>query len=145
VQFAGGQAASITVICSATTDPAGIGQAYAARFRQLGAREARWLPVWQRCDANSAEVVVALQRATGIFIADGDRARLQLLLGETEATNTIIQRHREGVAVAGVSGETAGPDAVRLAGLAELGIGGDALAELVTDPYLSYAVEWSAC
>jgi cyanophycinase len=144
LQLAGGSAAVIAILCSAATNPAGTGQAYAARLRQLGAREARWLPVWQRCDANSAEVVAALQRATGIFVADGDRARLQRLLAETEAISMILRRHREGAVVAGINAEAAGPDAVRLSALVELGIGVDAIAELVTEPHLSYAVEWSA-
>jgi hypothetical protein len=66
------------------------------------------------------------------------------LLADTEATTMLLRRHREGVTVAGISHEAAGPDAVRLSGLGELGIGVDALVDLVAEPHLSYAVEWSA-
>jgi cyanophycinase len=159
IQLAGGKQAVIAVISSAATNPAGTGEAYANRFRQLGAREANWLRVWQRCDANSAEVVMALRRATGIFIADGDLTRLRRLLVDTRVTETILQRNDEGTVVAGISvsvsipptrskpggnrAETGDVEALRISDLAELGISAGLLADLGAEQYASHAVEWS--
>lgn len=161
VRLAGGDSAVIAVISCAATNPAGTGEAYAARFRQLGAREANWLRVWQRCDANSAEVVTALRRATGIFVADGDRDRLQRLLADTRATETILRRNDEGAVIAGISTGVSMLPVARPAGggrrelgkvetartfdLAELGLGGGFLPELGAEQYARHAVEWSSC
>jgi cyanophycinase len=159
IQLAGGEEAVIAVISSAATNPVRTGEAYAVRFRQLGAREANWLHVWQRCDANSAEVVMALRRATGIFIADGDLSRLRRLLVDTRATETIRQCNDEGTVVAGISfgaamlppagkpggtrSRTGDAEALRISDLAELGIGAGLLADLGAEQYASHAVEWS--
>lgn len=152
LRLAGGETAVIAILSCAATNPAGTGEAFARRFRQLGAREADWLRIWQRWDANSHEVVTALRRATGIFIADGDRWRLSALLADTRAAETIVQRSGEGVAVAGVSadGSTFASDladpkqrgaqsTMRRVDLAELGIGLGLLAE----DQASQAIEWS--
>lgn len=158
VQLAGGRAAVIAIVASAAINPAGTGEAYAACFRQLGAREAEWLRIWQRWDANSAGVVAALQRATGIFIVDGDRAWLRTLLAETRAAEMILQRSREGTVIAGVTtgafilptsaGQASArsaptPPAPPPADVAGAGIGLGLLAELSAEHHLGQAIEWS--
>lgn len=102
VRLAGGPSAVIAVVSCAATNPARTGEEYAAHCRQLGVRDARWLHMWQRCDAESAEVVTLLQQASGIVLADGDQSRLLRLLAGTRALATIHRRHADGVVVAGV-------------------------------------------
>lgn len=100
-RLAGGASAVIAIISCAATNPAGTGEAYAARFREAGAGEATWLRLWQRCDANGAATVAELRRATGIVITGGDHARMRSLLADTRAMEMIHKRRHEGAAVAG--------------------------------------------
>lgn len=102
VRLAGGSAAVIAVVSCAATNPARTGEEYAAHCRRLGAREAWWLHLWQRCDAEGPEVLVLLQHASGIVLTDGDHSRLLRLLAGTRALATIHRRHAEGAVVAGV-------------------------------------------
>lgn len=102
VRLAGGPSAVIAVVSCAATNPARTGEEYAAHCRRLGARDACWLHLWQRCDADSAEVVTLLHLASGIVLADGDHFRLLRLLAGTRALATIHRRHAEGAILAGV-------------------------------------------
>lgn len=102
VQLAGGPNAVVAIISCAATNPARTGEEFVARCRRLGVRDACWLHLWQRCDADDTEAVTLLQRATGIILADGDQSRLLGLLADTRALATIHRRHAEGAVVAGV-------------------------------------------
>jgi cyanophycinase-like exopeptidase len=102
VRLAGGPYAVVAVVSCAATNPARTGQEYVAQCRRLGVRDAGWIPLWQRCDADAAEVVTLLRQATGIVLTDGDQSRLVGLLADTRALATIHRRYAEGAVVAGV-------------------------------------------
>src|ERR671916_3070531 len=55
VDLAGGKKAHIAIIPTASDDPQRSGEGYASLFREMGAREADWLRVQQREDANAEE------------------------------------------------------------------------------------------
>ena len=76
VDLAGGKKARIAIIPTASDDPQRSGEGYAALFREMGAKEADWLRVERREDANAEEALSLLREATGIYITGGDQARL---------------------------------------------------------------------
>jgi cyanophycinase len=85
VALAGGDAARIAVIPTASADAEEAGERYVGIFRGLGAAAADWLRVGQRSDANAGPALGLLAAATGIFITGGDQARLVALMGGTAA------------------------------------------------------------
>jgi cyanophycinase len=103
VKLAGGKAARIAIIPTASDDPQRSGEGYAELFRELGAKKADWLRVEQRSDANSEKALQLLREATGIFITGGDQARLVEFLVGTLVMECIRLRNADGVVVAGTS------------------------------------------
>ena len=101
--LAGGKAARIVVIPTASETPDEMGQQYIDAFSGLGAKSVEVLSVREREDANSDGTVQLLQGATGIFITGGAQARLVALMAGTLAMETIRARNAEGVVVAGTS------------------------------------------
>src|SRR3712207_9396719 len=55
VDLAGGKRARIAIIPTASDDPQRSGEGYAELFRELGARDADWVRVEERSDANAPE------------------------------------------------------------------------------------------
>src|SRR5215212_2843941 len=72
VDLAGGKKARIAIIPTASDDPQRSGDGYATLFREMGARDADWLRVERREDANGDPALSLLREATGIFITGGD-------------------------------------------------------------------------
>ncbi len=103
VELAGGASARIVIIPTASEEPEEAGKQYIAVFRKLGVKDADWLRVAEREDANSDEVLGLLENATGIFITGGDQGRLVSHLAGTRAMECIRQRNASGVIVAGTS------------------------------------------
>src|SRR5919107_4120061 len=78
--LAGGKHARIAIIPTASDDPQRSGEGYAALFREMGAKEADWLRVERREEANAEEALSLLREATGFYITGGDQGRLVRLL-----------------------------------------------------------------
>ncbi|MDF2762765.1 MAG: cphB [Thermomicrobiales bacterium] len=123
VNLAGGKKARIAIIPTASDDPQRSGDGYATLFREMGAREAGWLRVERREDANAEETLSLLKEATGIYITGGDQARLVELLVGTLVMECIRMRNADGVIVAGTSAGASILSALMMAG--GTGIGGD--------------------
>jgi cyanophycinase len=123
VDLAGGKAARIAIIPTASDDPQRSGEGYAELFRELEAKKADWLRVEQRPEANSEEALSLLRGATGIFITGGDQARLVELLVGTLVMECIRLRNAEGVVVAGTSAGASILSTLMMAG--GTGVGGD--------------------
>jgi cyanophycinase len=123
VALAGGKAARIAIIPTASDDPQRSGEGYAELFRELRAKKADWLRVEQRPEANSEEALPLLQEATGIFITGGDQARLVELLVGTLVMECIRLRNADGVVVAGTSAGASILSTLMMAG--GTGVGGD--------------------
>jgi cyanophycinase len=118
-----GSAARIVIIPTASDDPQRSGEGYAKLFRKMGVKEADWLRVERRKDANSESTVALLKQASGIYITGGDQARLVRLLVGTLVMECIRLRNADGVIVAGTSAGASILPALMMAG--GTGVGGD--------------------
>ena len=123
IELAGGKKARIAIIPTASDDPQRSGEGYATLFREMGAKEADWLRVERREDANAEEALSLLREATGIYITGGDQARLVRLLVGTLVMECIRMRNADGVIVAGTSAGASILSALMMAG--GTGVGGD--------------------
>jgi cyanophycinase len=123
IDLAGGKKARIAIIPTASDDPQRSGEGYATLFREMGAKEADWLRVERREDANAEEALSLLREATGIYITGGDQARLVRLLVGTLVMECIRMRNADGVIVAGTSAGASILSALMMAG--GTGVGGD--------------------
>ncbi|HEU4324015.1 MAG TPA: cyanophycinase [Roseiflexaceae bacterium] len=103
VRLAGGPAARIAIIATASAYYDWVGQRYIALFRSLGAAQAELVQLRDRHDAMHGEALRQLDSATGIFITGGDQLKLTAVLGGTPVSRRIRERSRAGVAVAGTS------------------------------------------
>src|SRR3954470_15390398 len=123
IELAGGKKAHIAIIPTASDDPQRSGEGYATLFRDMGAKEADWLRVERREDANSEEALSLLRESTGIFITGGDQSRLVELLVGTLVMECIRMRNADGVVVAGTSAGASILSSLMMAG--GTGVGGD--------------------
>jgi cyanophycinase len=123
VKLAGGKRARIAIIPTASDDQERSGEGYAALFRELGAREAEWVRIEQRPEANEDGTLALLGHASGIFITGGDQARLVELLIGTHVMECVRMRNVEGAVVAGTSAGASILSTIMMAG--GTGVGGD--------------------
>ena len=79
------------------------GSRYARLFLDLGARDARTVPIGSRADCERQEHLDALDAADGIFLTGGNQLRLSTMIGGTSVAKAIRRRNAEGVHVAGTS------------------------------------------
>jgi cyanophycinase len=123
VDLAGGKKARVAIIPTASDDPQRSGDGYASLFCDMGVREADWLRVERREDANGEPALSLLREATGLFITGGDQARLVELLVGTLVMESIRMRNADGIIVAGTSAGASILSALMMAG--GTGVGGD--------------------
>jgi len=90
VSLAGGAAARIVVIATASSAPAEAENAHREAFTALGAGEVRSLRLSTRSDAQREQPL--LKAATGIFFTGGDQERISSVIGGTTA-DAELQRH----------------------------------------------------
>ena len=79
------------------------GGRYERLFLELGAREARAIPIQSRSDGERKEWLEALDAVDGIFLTGGNQLRLSTMIGGTSVAKAIRRRNAEGVHVAGTS------------------------------------------
>ncbi|HUH03289.1 MAG TPA: cyanophycinase [Kofleriaceae bacterium] len=102
VEVSGGSDASIAVIPTASQLP-DTGARYEHLFRELGVAEATALPYAERADANRADWLQVLERATGIFLTGGHQLRLSTILGGTPVAKLLRSQNANGVSIGGTS------------------------------------------
>ena len=102
VELCGGDAANILIVPTASRR-AETGPQYEDVFRDLGAKEARSLPIETRADCRIREHVDSIGVATGVFLTGGNQLRLSTTLGGTPFAEALIEGNREGVHVGGTS------------------------------------------
>ena len=104
VEACGGPDAHLVVLATASEVPE-TGERYADLFYQLDADSVEVLRVRNREDALGAddEMIDLLEYATGLFMTGGSQLRITSALGGTRLAETILQRHRAGMVVAGTS------------------------------------------
>ncbi|GGK17610.1 cyanophycinase [Pilimelia terevasa] len=104
VALAGGPAADIAVVATASAEPKVLEDEYVAAFTRLGAGRAHAVPVATRADANSAAAVEALGCCTGIFFTGGDQRKIIATVGGSEVDSLLHRRVDAGeVVLAGTS------------------------------------------
>ena len=116
VRLAGGARARISIIAAASENAAEIAASYAEVFQRLGAARAHDLKILSRRDADSAEAVAAVERASGVFFTGGNQVRITRTLGGTRLDTLLHKRHAEGLVLAGTSAGAAMMSSVMITG-----------------------------
>ena len=101
VDLAGGPAAELVVIATASAEPAVLEAEYAALFSRLGAGRVRALRLETRAQANEPAVIEALATASGVFFTGGDQLRITTVLGGTRTDSALQTLVQEGAVVLG--------------------------------------------
>jgi cyanophycinase len=83
VDLAGGPAARIVVIATASREPAALESEYVSAFTGLGAGAVSALRLQTRPQANDPASAEVLSSATGVFFTGGDQLRITTILGGT--------------------------------------------------------------
>jgi len=102
IEVSGGKTARIVIIPTASKLE-DTGRRYEKLFRQLGADEAKALPLQTRADATKTEWLDYIEKANGIFVTGGNQLRLTTILGGTPVAKAIRRANARGVAVGGTS------------------------------------------
>ena len=104
VELAGGAAANLIVIATASQEPGILEGEYADTFKHFGAGAVRALRLDTRAQANSDEAIRVLESATGVFFTGGDQLRITTVIGGTR-TDSLLQSlvQERGVVLAGTS------------------------------------------
>ena len=102
IEVSGGKSARIAIVPTASKLD-DTGRRYEKLFRQLGADEAKSLPILTRADAAKQEWLDYIEKANGIFITGGNQLRLTTIIGGTPLAKAIRRANVRGVAVGGTS------------------------------------------
>ena len=102
IDVSGGKSARIAIVPTASKLD-DTGRRYEKLFRQLGADEAKSLPILTRADAAKQEWLDYIEKANGIFITGGNQLRLTTIIGGTPLAKAIRHANVRGVAVGGTS------------------------------------------
>ena len=79
------------------------GARYETLFHELGAAQARSLPIQTRADAERQELLDILDESDGIFLTGGNQLRLSTMIGGTSMAKALRRRNAEGAHIAGTS------------------------------------------
>jgi cyanophycinase len=117
VEMAGGREARIVVCSSSSEDPDRLAGIYVPIFEKLGVAEVFAAAISDRIEADAAEMVDAVNRATAIFFTGGDQLRLTALVAGTPFGERIRERlFEDGLIVAGTSAGAAAMSSVMVIG-----------------------------
>ncbi len=89
VELAGGSAARILVIATASSVPQVAERIHREMFRALGAGRVHALRLTSRAEADDPRVEPRLRAATGVFFTGGDQERITTVLGGTVADSLL--------------------------------------------------------
>jgi cyanophycinase len=105
VHEAGGHAARIEVITSASSIPAEVGNNYLNAFGKLGCKDVHILDIRNRDDAKKEEMVDRIKKCDAVMFSGGNQLRLSSIFGGTEFLNILHQRyvHEDKFVIAGTS------------------------------------------
>lgn len=102
VALAGGSAARIAVIPTASSEP-DMGVYYERVFHRHGVRAVKALNLQHRSDCDDQDWLDWLDGATGVFFTGGNQLKLSSILGGTPVSRLLRLRHADGVHMAGTS------------------------------------------
>ena len=103
VAMAGGAAAKIAVVPTASSLGPEIVEVYDALFRRLGAKDVVAARPESREEADDPEMVARLDDVTGIFMTGGNQLKLSAIVNGTAFGDAIKAAHARGVVVGGTS------------------------------------------
>jgi cyanophycinase len=103
VALAGGSAARIAVIATASSFAVEVGERYREVFTDLGAARVDPILAQARPAANDETFAAMIDGATGIFLTGGNQLRLSSTIGGTRLSRAIEERYHAGAVVAGTS------------------------------------------
>jgi len=103
VRLAGGEAARIAVVPTASSLGPEIVEVYDALFRRLGALDVITARPESREEANDPAVCALLDDVTGIFMTGGNQLKLSAVVNGTAFGDAIKAAHLRGVTVGGTS------------------------------------------
>ncbi|HSK25881.1 MAG TPA: cyanophycinase [Jiangellales bacterium] len=103
VEAAGGSAARVLVVPTASSLGPEIVEAYDAVFRRLGAAEVTSARPATREEAHSPELVERVDGSTGVFMTGGNQLTLGSVVVGTPFGAAVVRAHRRGAAVGGTS------------------------------------------
>jgi cyanophycinase len=103
VALAGGSAARIAVVATASSFAVEVGERYRQVFTDLGAAHVDPILAQARPAANDEAFAALVDGATGVFLAGGNQLRLSSTIGGTRLSRAIEERYHAGAVVAGTS------------------------------------------
>ncbi|MEJ7834526.1 MAG: cyanophycinase [Nocardioides sp.] len=103
VAAAGGPAARIAVIPTASSLGPEVSEVYDALFRREGAADVIAVRPESRAEAHDRDLVATLGEVTGVFMTGGNQLKLSAIICGTPLGNAVVAAHRRGVVVAGTS------------------------------------------
>jgi cyanophycinase len=92
VALAGGPAARIVVIATASSEPDLAASSFGEAFAALGAGEVQALSIATRAEANAEQPL--LRRATGVFFTGGEQERITAVIGGTRTDSLLHELTR---------------------------------------------------
>ena len=98
----GGAKSRIAIIPTAS-ELEDTGRTYEKLFRKFGIQHAEVLPLAERADCKSPDVIDYINKADGLFLTGGNQLRLSTTLGGTPVAQAIRRRNAAGMHVAGTS------------------------------------------
>jgi cyanophycinase len=103
VRLAGGRAAKIVVIPTASSIPDEVVGAYSEVFTRLGARDIATVDPANRLASGDPALIAELDRATGVFLTGGNQLKLSQIVVGTPLGDAIERAHARGAVIAGTS------------------------------------------
>ena len=117
VKMAGGKKARIFVCSSPAESPKEKSRVYRKLFEKIGVAEVHEAPITTRPDADTDEMLEAMEKATAVFFTGGDQLRLTSLIAGTKLGRRIEERlFREGLVVGGTSAGAAAVSSTMIIG-----------------------------
>ncbi len=104
VRHAGGDKARLLVCAAASSDPDASLRAFGKVFEKIGVAELHCVPLNSRDEAESDELLEALNQSTGVFFTGGDQLRITSTMAGTRFGKRVKERfEQEGFFIAGTS------------------------------------------
>ncbi|MBA3943213.1 MAG: cyanophycinase [Herpetosiphonaceae bacterium] len=103
IELAGGPAARIAVVATASEIHDIVATTYHRIFTDLGVADVRIMPLYSREACDDDAILATFNDATGIFLTGGNQLKLMMTLGGTRAATRIRRVYRYGCVVAGTS------------------------------------------
>ena len=103
VRLAGGSAATIAVISTASSLGDTVTTVYKAIFERLGVAEVRGLRPETRAAADDPACAALLDEVTGVFMTGGNQAKLSAVVAGTRLGDAISRAYHAGAVVGGTS------------------------------------------